>query len=132
MSMFEKASRLKLRFDTSKGMASASVEDLWDLPLTGKSLSLDTIALDLNRKLKETGDVVSFVDDTKKTDEVLQLKFELVKHIITVKKAEQAAATEAKVRAEKKQQILGLIAQKENEQLSQASIDELRSQLAQL
>ena len=30
--MFEKAARLKLRFDTSKGLVT--VEDLFDLPLT--------------------------------------------------------------------------------------------------
>ena len=46
--MFEKASRLKLRFSTSIGMLSA--EDLWDLPLSSRNgtANLDDVARNLD------------------------------------------------------------------------------------
>lgn len=53
INIFEQTSRLKLRFDTTKGMLTA--EDLWDLPLTsdaGKA-NLDDVAQSLHRELKD-------------------------------------------------------------------------------
>ena len=126
MSMFEKADRMKLRFDTVKGPLAA--EDLWDLPLTSTTgrANLDDIAKGLFRQLKES-DEVSFVQPAQSTDKVTQLKFEIVKHVIEVRVAERDAAELARKNKEKKQLILGIIAQKENEQLSNTSLDELRT-----
>lgn len=130
MEKFEKASRMKLRFDVSMG--SLSVEDLWDIPLVAKNkVSLDSIAKDLNRRIKES-DNESFVVKTYKTDEVLELKFEIVKHIIDVRLEEQDKAEKEKVSRAKKQQIMGLISQKKNEQLLGSSIEELEKMLNEL
>ena len=122
--MFEKASRMKLRFNTSKGMLS--VEDVWELPLTSNSgrVNLDDIAKELFKQLKES-DVVSFV--TKKTDsnEYTQLAFDIIKHIIDIKLLEREENARIKSNKEKKQQLLALIAQKENEQLGGMSLEEL-------
>ena len=50
--MFEKATRLKLRFETVRGYVTT--EDLWDIPLSAvNGFCLDTIAKNLNKKLKE-------------------------------------------------------------------------------
>lgn len=125
MSIFEQASRKKLRFDTPKGQITA--EDLWDLSLastTGKA-NLDDIARDLHRQLKN-GDDVSFVHKDRKSDETVQLKFDLVKHVIDVKLAEADEASKARANAEKKQQILALIANKENAQMAEMPLEELR------
>lgn len=131
--MFERASRLKLRFDTPKGQIS--VEDLWDLPLTSNTgrANLDTIAGDLYRKIKQTPDVVSFVNPSSPpADADLKLRFDIVKHVIDTRLGENTKRAEAQSISEKKQKILGIIEAKENEALSAASIDDLRKQLASL
>jgi hypothetical protein len=123
--MFEKASRLKVRFDSPKGLLS--IEDLWDIPLssnTGK-VNLDAIAIDLHHQLK-SGDDISFVNKENKSDAMIQLKFDIVKHIIEVRLVENEAAALARSNKEKKQQILSIIAQKENEQLAGSSLEDLK------
>lgn len=124
--MFEKASRLKLRFDSGKG-AQLSAEDLWDLPLTqvGNRVNLDDIARELHRKLKN-GDDVSFVDTARKSDAVVQLKFDIVKHIIDVKLAERDARQQEQATAAKREQILQIIAERELDNLKNIPLEELR------
>jgi hypothetical protein len=131
MNMFEKATRLKFRFETPGG--HQSVEDLWDLPLqstVGKP-NLDAIARDLARKLKDT-DTESFVETPNKADAILQLKFDVVKHIIDVKLAERDAEKTRRENKEKKEQVLALIADKQVEELKGKSVEELKQYAASL
>lgn len=123
--MFEMATRNKLRFSTPQGQIS--VEDLWDLPLTSTTgrANLDSIAVALFTELSNNKNI-SFVTETAKTDQTTQLKFEIVKHIIGIRKTENEAAALARTNREKKQQLLALINQKENEQLAGKSLDDLR------
>ena len=128
--MFEKAARLKLCFDTVKGLLS--VEDLWDLPLTSlRGTNLDDIARSLHSKLKNSDDV-SFVVKERKSDETVQLAFDVVKHIIDVKLVERDAAMIQVANKEKKQQLMALIDQKQNEALGALSVDELRKMVEAL
>lgn len=122
--MFEKASRLKLRFSTPQGTLSA--EDLWDLPLTSNSnrANLDDIAKGLNRKLKNA-DEESFVNKPKMSESVDRLAFEIVKHVIEVRLQENEEAVKAQANKARKRQILELIAEKQNAALSEKSIEEL-------
>lgn len=121
--MFEAASRLKLRFDSKVGQLS--VEDLWDLPLTSATkANLDAIAVDLNRQLKGTEE--SFVSTGTK-NAVLELKFEIVKYIITTRVAENQAKLDERARAERKAQIATLIEQKKTEGLASMSLEELEA-----
>ena len=124
MSMFEKASRLKIRFPSPKGLLS--VEDLWDLPLTSNTgkANLDDIARTLHRELKDED--VSFVTPAAGKDEATQLAFDVVRHVIEVRVAENRAEITARENREKKQRILALIAQKENEALAGQSLDDLK------
>lgn len=123
--MFEKASRCRLRFETMQG--SLSVEDLWDIPLTGRGprTSLDSIAIKLYEELQTTT-VVSFVNTPAKADEETQLKFDVVKHIIGVRKKEADDALLEHQRAERKQKLLGILARKEDNELESLPVDELR------
>ena len=75
---FEKASRIRLRFDTPQG--SLTVEDLWQLPLTSRTgrANLDDIAKSLNRQLKETAEE-SFVVKNNKTNEAFLDRVYIVK-----------------------------------------------------
>lgn len=122
VNIFEQASRMKLRFDTSVGRVS--VEDLWDLPLSSSNKpNLDAIAVDLNRALKGTEE--SFVRNVKK-DALLQLKFDIVKHVIDTRVAENAAKTEAAQKQAQRDKLDDLIARKEDAKLEELSVDELK------
>jgi hypothetical protein len=132
MSDFEKASRKKLRFDTMRG--ALSVEDLWDLPLTarGKAVTnLDDIARGLHKQLK-SGDDISFVIADRKSDETVQLKFDIVKHIIDVRVTEAKRALEDEERAARKQRILAIIADRQDEDLRKMPTEELQKALVSL
>lgn len=126
--MFEKASRMKLRFPTVRGLLSA--EDVWEMPLANirDGFSLDGLAVMLDKKLKESN-VTSFVTKKSGPDEVTQLQFDIVKHIIDVRVAESEAAFKAREIKENNQKILQLIAEKSNEELRGKSIEELQAML---
>lgn len=131
MNIFEIASRNKIRFDSPKGQLS--VEDLWDLPLSSKTgkANLDEIAVGLYGQLGSAA-TISFVNPTSKANGETQMKFDIVKHIIDVKVAENKSAAEAADRAAKKQTLLAIIAQKETEALLGTDLDELRKQVEAL
>lgn len=123
VNIFEKASRIKLRFDTPIG--NLGVEDLWTLPLssTNGKPNLDSIAVALSKSLKGTED--SFVSNTKR-DELLQLKFDVVKHMIDTLMREKTEKTEQVQRDAKRQRIAEILASREDEELTGLSSDELR------
>jgi hypothetical protein len=131
MNLFEQASRLSIRFTTPKGFLM--VEDLWDLPLTSTTgaANLDSIAKGLNKQLKEA-DTESFVVKAKALDTILQLKFDIVKHIIEVRLEENETAKTAKDKKEKKQKLLSLIAQKQDEKLLGLSLEDLQKEVESL
>lgn len=126
MNIFERASRLNLTFDTIKGVISFN--DLWKLPLTSNTdkLNLDDIACEMYIGLQSTK-TISFVDNATKADDMTQLRFDIVKHIIGVKLAEREAENQARIHREKKNRIMELIARKEDQALADMPLDELRN-----
>ena len=128
--MFEKATRLKLRFDSPKGLLTA--EDLFDLPLTSvRYANLNDLAKALNRDLKDAGEE-DFVNRTSKPNEILELKFNLVKHVIDVRLAENEQLRMVADKKAKKEKLLALIADKQDEQLKGASLDDLQKMVNEL
>ena len=125
--LFERATKQKLRFNTSVG--TVSVEELWDIPLTSRgTISLDTIAKELNRAVKADDDE-SFVTKKSTSNTRLTLQFDIVKHIIEVRLAEAEAKLGRKAKKEKQQQILALIADKKNTELAGKTVEELTALL---
>lgn len=125
--LFERATKQKLRFNTSVG--TVSVEELWDIPLTSHgTISLDTIAKELNRAVKADDDE-SFVTKKSTSNTRLTLQFDIVKHIIEVRLAEAEAKLGRKAKKEKQQQILALIADKKNTELAGKTVEELTALL---
>ena len=132
MSIFEQATRSKLRFSTTKGMLT--VEDLWDLPLvsmSGAQVNLDDMARVAYKEMEESA-CQSFVQKASKISETAKLRFDIIKHIIDVKLAERDAAIERSEKAVKKQRILELIATKEEESLAGKSLEELQKLAGEL
>ena len=122
--MFEKASKLALRYKT--GVGSITTEDLWNLSL----LSLDSLAKDLNKEIKAASEE-SFVSVKTKANEIVELKFEIVKHVIKIKLEEAEAKKLLADKRANKQKIMELISRKKDEELSGKSLEELEKLLSE-
>lgn len=125
MNIFEKATRIRLRFETSRG--TLNTEDLWKLPLT----ELDKLAIALNKQLKEASEE-SFIKTKTNNTVLLELRFDIVKHIIDTLLAENEEKKKAADKKAKRDQLLELIAKKENQELEEKSLEELKSELSKL
>lgn len=120
MSIFEQAVRQKVRFNY-KGQAS--VEDLFDIPLT----ALDNLFKGLNAELNEQKGESLLATNKSSVVSELELKIGLIKHVVGVRLAEQEARQTALANKERKQKILDIIADKQDEDLKGKSIEELTS-----
>lgn len=123
--MYKKALRMKLRFATNKG--KLATEDLFDLSLT----DLNNLAIALDKKLSETPRK-SFISDLAPDTQEDELRFNIVKDVITLKLAERNAAQNAKAKAAEKAQLMEILHRKKNEALENLSVAELEAKLASL
>lgn len=123
--MFEQATRLKLRFNF-KGLCSS--EDLWDLLLT----DLDTIYKELNAELKTQQEESLLVKEQNQELQILKLKIGIVKHVFQVRQREQEEHANESIKAEKKQKLLSIIADKQDETYRDMSIDDLTKLIDEL
>ena len=122
--MWIEALSKKLRFEY-KGLIS--IEDLFDLSLN----DLDGIYRKLKKELDEyrqySADSLMDNDDEKdETAQELQLKIDIVTAVFNHIKSEQEELQRKIALQNQKDKILGLIADKENEELSNKSISELK------
>lgn len=129
MNIFEAATKKKLRINTIKG--NLSIEQLWDVPMSNDQFSLDLIAQELYKRINKEANK-SFVTDESIINENDKLRFDLVLHIIKVRKEELNRAKNAALIKAKKQRIMEAIKQKENEQFNEVSLDELQKMLENL
>lgn len=126
--MFETAVRNKFRFPYR---GQVSVEDLWDLSVE----DLDKVFKALNAQRKKDQEE-SLLEVPAPQDEVLETQIEIVRYIVKVKQdetAERAAKSQRdKERADKRQTILRLLADKQDDTLRSMSADELKAMLKDL
>ena len=123
--MFERATRIGLRFQSVAGFLS--VEDLWWLPLNtenGKA-SFYNVARGIHSRLQAIENA-SFVEDDSQKDELETLCMDIVKHIIKVIQEEQKAEIKKRESKVRRQKLLEIIEKKEEEGLMGASIEDLR------
>ena len=119
------ALRKSFRFEY-KGLITT--EDLFDLDMA----ELDNIYQKLSKELRDI-DGDSLLDD-KKAEEVewLTLKMNVVKGVFEIKKAEAEALRQKIANLEEKQKIMRIISEKEDAELADLSIDELKEKLNEL
>lgn len=129
--MFEKASKQKLRFESTKGLLTT--EDLWDLPLSSRSgFDLDSVAKAVNQKLKAEVEE-SFVQTTANSAaNQLNLKLEILKHIIADKQAKAREAEQRVLQAQARQKLEDVLAKKKDSELENLSIEEIQARIASL
>lgn len=132
MNIFERALRNKLRFNSSVGYLTT--EQLWDLPLTarGDRPDLDKLARAAHSELKslEEGSFVEIKPDPRKTD--MELRLDILKHVIASKLADKAASEKAADNAERKRKLMAVLASKEEAELVGKSREEIEAEIAKL
>lgn len=124
VSIFETATRRKMRFPF-KG--SISVEDLWDLTPD----NLDTVFKTLNAEKKQV-ETESLLSAKSASDTELDIKIDIVRHIVAVKRSEAEKRAKAKEIKAQKQKIMEIIATKQDAALNNKSVEELQAMLAGL
>lgn len=123
--MYKVASKMKLRFATSKG--NLSVEDLWDLNL----VALDKLAVAVDEELSKSPRKF-FIAETTPENEVAKLKLDILKDIIKTKMEEKNKKDAEKQRLSEKNRLLEILARKEQANLENLSEEELRKRIAEL
>lgn len=131
MTIFEKATREKFRYPSTKGLLTT--EQLWELPLTAKSsFSLDDVAKAVNAELKAI-DTDSFVaTETNPAKATLETKLEVVKHVIAIRIAEDQAAKAAAAKKLEKEKLLAVLGRKQDAVLENLTEAELLARINNL
>ena len=131
VNIFEQASRKALRFQTVRG--ELTVEQLWQLNLDKGEVNLYQLATELvadvnNKPQKE----LSFFKKKTNKNELAELKFAIIEHIVITKVSEIEENESAAVRKSEIDEIDRLISQKEAESKSSMSLEELKKLKAKL
>lgn len=129
--MFEKATRSKYRFPSSKG--ELTVEQLWDLPLQSRSsFDLDSVAKGVNQILKSVTEESFVQTKANPRKEELEDKMSLVKHIIQVKLEENAKKVNDLHTREQVRKLEEAMDAKQDQKLVNMTEEELLAKLKEL
>ena len=129
LNIFEYAAKNKLRIATERGLLTA--EDLFDIKLSNQAgPSLDKIAISLDEELSKTEK--SFVKKVTPQNTELQIKLDIVKHVISVKQDQEEAKVAAAARATQRRILQEAIAKKKLEAIDNADLASLEAELAKI
>ena len=123
MNIFEKASRLRLRFNVE---GNISVEQLWTAPMTRLveyEQALTEVVEGYGKSTRRTKKVRSI------EQEANELRLEIITYILDVREAEQEAASVIAETKEHNQKILELIKNKKDAALTEKTVEELEAML---
>ncbi|MEZ4363308.1 MAG: hypothetical protein R3B48_24240 [Kofleriaceae bacterium] len=131
INLFEYATRNKLRFPSARG--ELTTEQLWDVPLRSKDeFNLNSIAKAASKAWKDAAEE-NFVETTKTPEQTRrELSLEVVKHVIEIKLADEAAAKKRAENKLEKERLLKILADKQAGVLSELSEQELQARIAAL
>lgn len=124
MNIFEQASKERLRFPTNMG--TLTVEDLWHMKLK----DLDDLAMSYKKDLSESSEE-SFLTKSKLEDKTMKLRFEIAKSVIESRVADLDKSEKAEAKRLKNAKIMELIVAKQDDELKESSIEELRAMLSE-
>lgn len=124
---------LKNHYRYPSPVGDLTTEDLFDLPLTSRTnrACLDDTAKQINRELKDS-EQESFVEPAVSGTSELAEKLEIVKSVIALRIEEREAAKDAVAKKEKRERIMAIIANKEDQNLQEKGLGELKSLLDDL
>ncbi len=131
MNIFEQSARQKLRFTSNKG--DLTTEQLWDVPLTSRTgFDLDTIARGVSKELKGVAEESFVATSTNPAKAGLELRLEVLKHIIAVKLQQAADAANNATRSAERVKLLGVLAKKQDAALEELTPEQIQARLAAL
>jgi hypothetical protein len=122
MNIFEAATRKRIRFPYN---GQIDVEDLWELGERQLNGVYKTLA---SQRIDESDSLF----DSPTTDDVLELKIAIVRHVFETKRAEKELAEQAEARRAEKQRIMEVLAQRQDRALFDLPEEELLAKLEQL
>lgn len=128
MTMFEVATRVKVRFLSVKG--ELSIEQLWDVPLRANdNYNLNEIAKSISRNLHGMQEE-NFVDgapSAKLAKE--QMKLDIVKHVIATKQEDERKAKDLADKRAERARLVEILANKQDEKLSGLSTEQIEKRI---
>lgn len=132
VSMYEIALRKKIRFNSPRGLLS--LENLWDVPLRSRDdFNLDVVARTASKELNAVSEG-SFVEpdhnDPRRVE--LELKLDIVRHVIGAKKDEEAQDRKRAENKKERERLYGILAQKEDEELQGLSKKDIEKRIQKL
>lgn len=132
--MYKKASRLKLRFESSRGPLTA--EMLWDLKITELKTMVKAQAEKL-QKLEKPGDDLSFLEEIitsneTKEIEIEKLRFDILKDVFITRKDEVKDAAADVKKKEELSHLREILRDKKEEELKKLSAEELEERIKKL